>query len=218
MTITLAAVPYPLAAQDAAPSTLAVIYGDGSRLAVQDWHFVYEYIESDTPLDAAYVATCTRPSYDENSCLTQVKIAKDLMVLGPLPGPSGAAKAPYILPAAGLQAIRIHWRGGPGPYEKDGVRLNPDRNDGRYRSDALTVVIAQGAEIHFAGRLEALGTFLSGKKYVYLKQLSVAGSIRVQSTPGRFELRLDERFPPTSLKERVDEITFQLGTDRAGLR
>jgi hypothetical protein len=205
------------AAQDA-PSTLTVVYGNSSELVVQDWHFVYEYLESDTALDPAYVATCTRPSSDANSCMTQVKMSKDLIVLGPLPGPSSAARVPFILPGTGLRAIRIHWEDEPGPYEKDGVRLNPNRDDRRYRSETLTVVTTQGAAIHFTGRLQALETFLSSKKYVYLMKLSVAGSIQVQSTPGRFELRLDERFPPATLQERVDEVQFQPGTDRASVR
>jgi hypothetical protein len=202
MLAALSAAPRHLAAQDA-PGLLSVVYGDGSQLAVRDWHFAYEYLESDTPLDPAYVATCTQPSYDRNPCFTQVKISKDLIVLGPLPGPSGAAKVPFILPEGGLHAIRIHWKGGPG--------------DGRFQSDSLTIVTAQGAEIHLAGRLQSLEGFLSKKQYVYLMKISIAGGIQVQSTPGRFELRLDERFPPAALKERVDEIRFPSGTDRAGL-
>ncbi len=196
-----------LAAGQDTESVIAVVYADGTNRMVSDWRFAYEFLESDTPLDPAYIATCTRPSHDENSCFAQVKITRDLILIGTLPGPSDAARAPFLLPEVALRGIRIQWRGGPGP--NDGVRLNPDRNDGRYLSDALTVVTSQGAQILFAGRLEVPESFLSDKRHVYLMKLSVVGSVPAQGTPGRFELRLDERLPQSSLKERVEEIRFR---------
>ena len=208
--------PIPLAAQNEG-STITVIYGNGAKLSVQDWHFVYEYLESDTPLDPAYVATCTGP-YDGYSCDTQVKTGKILFIIAPLPGPSAAAQAPFLLPEGTLQVIFLHWKGGPGPYEEDGVTLNRNRSDGRYVNDGITIVTAQGAQIRVLGELRVPESFLSSKSHVYLMKLSLAGTVQVQGMPGRFELRLDSPLAPDSLKERVDEILFGVEpeTDRAG--
>lgn len=216
MTAILSVVPIPLAAQDAG-GTITVLYGSGSKVSVRDWHFVYEYLESDMPLDPAFVATCRMPS-SESSCFTQVRTAKDLFVVAPLPGPSAAAQVPFILPESALQAIFLHWKESPGPYEPDGVTLNRNRGDGRYTSDGVTIVTTQGARIRIAGGLRAPEAFLSQKRYVYLMKFSLAGSVQVQGAPGRFELRLDSALAPSSLKERVEEIQFRLETetDRAG--
>ena len=213
----LSIAPRPLAAQDTG-STLTVVYGNGSKLPVREWHFVYEYLESDTPLDPAYVATCRTPSYDANSCFSQIKTSKDLFLIGPMPGPSAAARVPFILPGSGLGAIRIHWREGSGPYEEDGVTLNRNRSAGRYVSDGITIVTAQGAQIRVSGELRVPESFLSSKSHVYLMKLSLAGTVQVQGMPGRFELRLDSPLALDSLKERVEEIQFgfEPETDRAG--
>ncbi len=195
-------------AQDSQP-TVTIIYGDDSKLTVTDWHFVYEYLESDAPLDELFVATCRGSLAGDFPCYPQIKTAKDLYLLGPLPGPSAAAQVPFVLPGSVLGAIWIHWQDGPGPYEKDGVTLNRNRTDERYQSDAMTIVLAQGAQIRFAGRLRTLDAFLSNKRYVYLMKLSLAGTVQVQGTPGHFELNLDSRLPTSSLKERVEEVRFR---------
>jgi len=217
ITAILAVAPIRLAAQDAG-GTITVIYGDDSKLKVRDWHFVYEFLESDTPLDPSYVATCTRPSSEQNSCSTQVKTAKDLFVVAPMPGPSAAAKVPFILPGTTLQAIFLHWNEGPGPYEADGLTLNRNRGHSRFVSDGVTIVTRQGARIRIAGGLQVPEAFLSQKRYVYLMKFSLAGNVQVQGAPGRFELRLDSPLAPDSLKERVEEIQFQSEpeSDRAG--
>jgi len=208
LAITVWAVPQTLVAQDG-QSTLAVVYGNETKLPVEDWHFVYEYLESDTPLDPVYVATCAMPSPDESSCFMQVKTSKDLFILAPLPGPSGAAQVPFLLPGSTLQVIFLHWKGGPGAYEEGGVRLNPNRNDGRYVSNGLTIVTTQGAQIRVTGALRVPESFLSSKRHVYLMKLSLAGTVQVQGVPGRFELRLDAPLAPASLNERVEEIQFR---------
>ena len=196
-----------LAAGQDTESVITVAYADGTNRMLRDWRFAYEFLESDTPLDPAYIAACARPSADENSCMTRIKITRDLILIGTLPGPSDAARAPFLLPEAVLRGIRIQWRGGPDA--NDGARRNQDRNDGRYWSDALTVVTSQGAQIPFAGRLEAPGAFLSDQRHAYLTKLSIVGSVPAQGAPGRFELRLDERLPQSSLEQRVEEIRFR---------
>lgn len=204
----LAVAPIRLAAQDAR-TTLTVIYGNDSKLEVRDWHLVYEFLESDTPLDPAYVATCTRPSSEQNSCSTQVKTAKDLFIVAPMPGPSTAAQVPFLLPGNTLQALFLHWKESPGPYEADGRTLNRNRGDGRFVSDGVTIVTTHGARIRVSGGLRVPESFLSSKRYVYLMKLSLAGSAQAQGMPGRFELRLDSPLASDSLKERVEEIQFQ---------
>ena len=208
--------PSPLAAQNAG-STITAIYGNDSKLAVKDWHFVYEYLESDTPLDPAYVATCRTPSYDATACFTQIKTGKVLFIIAPLPGPSAAAQAPFLLPENTLQVIFLHWKRGPEPYEADGVTLNQNRSAGRFVSDGVTIVTTHGAQIRVSGELRVPESFLSSKSHVYLMKLSLAGTVQVQGMPGRFELRLDSPLAPDSLKERVEEIQFQPEpeTDRA---
>jgi hypothetical protein len=192
MTALLAAAPIRLAAQDAR-GLLTVIYRDDSKLEVRDWHFVYEYLESDAPLDPAYVATCTRPASSGSSCMTQVKTGKDLFIIAPLPGPSAAAQVPFLLPGNTLQALFLHWKESPGPYEADGV----------------TIATTQGARVRISGGLRAPDAFLSNKRHVHLLKLSLAGNVQAQGAPGRFELRLDSLLPSSSLKERVEEIQFQ---------
>jgi hypothetical protein len=109
--------------------------------------------------------------------------------------------------------IRIHWEDTAEASQSGGGRLNQQRDGSRYESGAITVVTAQGAEIPFAGRLQAPDTFLSNKKHVRLIKLSLTGSVHVQGAPRNFELKLDPRSAP-SIKERVDEIHFDAADGR----
>jgi hypothetical protein len=197
----------------AGSGVITVVYGNETKVPVQDWHFVYEFLESDTPLDPAHVATCTRPSPDRNSCPSQLKTSKDLFILAPLPGPSAAAQVPFLLPGSTLQVIFLHWKESPGTYEEGGVRLNPNRNNDGHASNGLTIVTTQGAQIRIPGALRVPESFLSSTKHVYLMKLSLAGTVQVQGMPGRFELRLDSPLVPSSLNERVEEIQFRSGPE-----
>jgi len=202
--LSLAAIPSP--AQDA-PGTLTITYGNASTVIVGDWNFVYEFLESDTPLDAARVTACAGPSAD-SSCMKQTKTTKDLLLAGPVPGLSAVGLVPYVLPEGAVRAIRIHWNTGSERDGRDGVTLKQDARGGESQSLGISVITTQGAELYFEGTLQTPRTFLSSKAHVYPMRLSLTGSIQAGDAPRRFDLRLDSRSAPPSANERVDEVWF----------
>ena len=198
------------AAQDTAndaSGTLTVTYGNASTLIVGDWHFVYEYLESDTPLDAARVTACTKPSPDA-SCMKHTKTTKDLLLAGPVPGLSAVGLVPYVLPAGAVRAIRIHWNAGSKRDGRNGLTLKQNTPGGTSDSLGVSVITAQGAEIYFEGTLHTPETFLSSKTHVYPVKLSLTGSVQAEGAPRAFDLRLDSRKAPPSANDRVDEVWF----------
>lgn len=201
--------PLPIAAQGSRTS-ITIIYGDGKKLVVRDWNFVYAFMEDD---NEAYLAICMQPSggeFGELGCPSHTKLSTDLLLVEPSAGPNTALQEPIIFRKEDLQAIRIRWKtNNLGIYERDGLTLNRNRSAPRYESEGITVVTTQGTEHHFSERLLAPDAFLSDKKYVYLMSISIAGRAQAQVLPDFFGIPLDGRFTASSPKERIEEIRFR---------
>lgn len=193
MTIILSVSASPLAAQ----STVTIVYGNGTKLLVRDWNFVYAFLDGDNP---AYLH-CN----DEGPCGT-IKTSQDLHLVNSSTGSTPPVQEFAIFWKDDLQAIRIRWKtNNLGAYESDGVTLNRNRDAPRYESEGVTIVTTRGTEYHFEGGLLAPDPFLSHKKYVRQLFISVFGKI-----PGdQIELPLDRRLSASSPKDRIDEILFQ---------
>jgi len=206
---TLWVAPIPIEAQTSR-NPITVIYGDGKKLVVRDWNFVYAFMEDDNEV---YLAICMQPSSGEpgeGGCPSHTKLSTELHLMEPSAGPNTPPQGLFIFRKEDLQAIRIRWKtNNLGIYERDGLTLNRNRSAPRYESEGITVVTTQGTEHNFSGRLRAPDAFLSGKKYVHLLSISVAGRAQAQVLPDFFAIPLDGKFAASSPKERIEEIRFR---------
>lgn len=204
LAVTLWVAPLPIAGQNTR-STITVIYGNGKKLLVRDWNFVYQFVESDTPLNELYLATCAMPN---DICFPLIKTSKDLLLVGGSPGPNDARREAVIFPEEELLTIRMNVKKYSGFYDSKG-RIVRRANPGFDEVEGVTIVPVQGPEWSFAGMLQAPDTFLSDKKYVYLLNLFVTGRVQGKGIPELFGLSLNAKFMPSSPAERVVEVRFR---------
>ena len=203
MPVTLSVAPLPLGGQDTR-SVITVIYGNGAKLLVRDWNFVYVFMDDENVYPVCMVS-------DEGSwCPTKVKTSTDLHLVKPSTGPNTWLQELVIFRKEDLKAIRIRWKSNNlGPYASDGVTLNRNRSAPRYESEEITVVTTQGAEHTFTESLQVPKAFLSDKKYFYFMSILLSGRVRSPVLPDYFEQRLDGKFTASSPKERIEEIRFR---------
>ena len=200
MTVTLSVAPLPLGGQDTR-SVITVIYGDGTKLLVRDWNFVYVFLEAEIE---AYLG-CGK----DRPCGIS-RTAQDLHLVNSFTGSTPPAQEFAIFWKEDLQTIRIRWKtNNLGPYESDGVTLNRNRNAPKYESQGITVLSTRGTEYDFSGGLRAPDAFLSRMKYVYQMNLSVSGTVQDARKPPNFEFSLFGTLAASSPKEQVVEIRFR---------
>lgn len=197
LAVILCVAPCLVRAQDT-QNLITVIYGNGNRLLIKDWNFVYKFYESDVPI--VFCWGCTIP-------LLQTKTSKDLHLVEVPSGSDSPIEELVIFQQDELEAIRFNLKKYSGSYDTRG-RIVRRAIPGSDEVEDVSIVSVQGSARIFE-TLRAPELFVSDKEYVYMEEISIAGWLQGKAIPELFELKLNLGFVPTPPREHIVEIRFR---------